>query len=70
MEEARLEFQGRDHQHFDVLATRSGIDIEMETDFETHRIFLFWEEWDRIAELVERCRRYKEVTRNAKSESH
>ena len=62
MEEVRLEFQGRDYQHFDVLATRSGIDIEMETDFETQRIFLFWEEWDRIAELVESCRAHKEVT--------
>lgn len=58
MEDARLEFQGCDKQHIDVLVTKSGIDIEMESDFETNRMFLYWKEWDKIEKLV---KEYKEV---------
>ena len=57
MKDARLVFKGCDQQEIDVLATSSGIDIEMHSDFEDTRMFLYWKEWDRIKRFVEENRR-------------
>ncbi len=55
----KLKFKGRDNEEVLVIVTDSDIEIKVTDDDLVDSIFLYPEEWDRIARFVEVARRKK-----------
>jgi len=55
----KLKFKGRDNEEVLVIVTDSDIEIKVTDDNLVDSIFLYPEEWDRIARFVEVARHKK-----------
>jgi len=55
----KLKFKGRDNEEVLVIVTDSDIEIKVTDDDLVDSIFLYPEEWDRIARFVEVARHKK-----------